>query len=79
MVLTDDDRFAFGERMMTVGVVALVLVIQFVVLLAAAPLSRVIGEGGTSIVSRVFGMLLAALAANIVLTALAGWLGLPAL
>ena len=79
MILTDDDRFNLVERAMTVGVLLVVLAIQFVVLLAAAPIARVIGDGGTNVIARVFGMLLAALAVNIVLTAVAEWLTLPKL
>ena len=79
IVLTDDDRFSVGERAMTVGVLVVVLAIQFAVLLAAAPISRVIREGGVNVIARVFGMLLAALAVNIVLTAAVDWLALPKL
>lgn len=79
MVLTDDDRFNVVEQSMTVGVVGIVLVIQLVVLLLAAPISRRIGEGGTNIIGRVMGMLLAAMAVNIVLSTTADWLSLPKL
>lgn len=79
MILTDDDRFSWAEKAMTGGVLVVVLLILLAVLLLAVPVMRLIGEAGAAIVTRVFGMLLAALAANIVLAALAGWLGLPAL
>lgn len=79
MILTDDDRFQWLEKARTAGVLFVVMLIVLVVLLLAVPILRLIGEGGASVVSRVFGMLLAAMAVNIVLTALASWLGLPAL
>ncbi|HEX2215729.1 MAG TPA: MarC family protein [Xanthobacteraceae bacterium] len=79
MLLTDDDRFSMLEKTMTVGVLVLVLAIQLAVLLLAVPIARFLGEGGANVISRVFGMLLAALAVNIVITTLADWLGLPKL
>jgi multiple antibiotic resistance protein len=79
VLLTDDDRHNLVAQLMTVGVLALVLALTFVILLAAAPISRLIGSAGVSVVSRVMGMLLAALAVTLVLSALGDWLGLPRL
>jgi multiple antibiotic resistance protein len=79
VLLTDDDRSNLLGQLATVGILAVVLIVQFLVLLAAAPLSRLIGVAGAAVVSRVMGMLLAALAVSMVLTALAAWLNLPQL
>jgi multiple antibiotic resistance protein len=79
ILLTDDDRFNLPGRMMTVGRLALVLVIAFLLLLAAGPLTRLIGTAGVSVISRVMGMLLAALAVTLVLSAVSDWLSLPKL
>ena len=79
IMLTDDDRLNIMGQLVTVGVLVGVLVIQLLVLLAAAPVSRLIGVAGAAVVSRVMGMLLAALAVSIVLTALGQWLNLPQL
>jgi multiple antibiotic resistance protein len=79
VLLTDDDRFNLPGQLLTVGVLAAVLLITFVVLLAAGPISRAIGPPGVSVISRVMGMLLAALAVSMVLGALGSWLGLPKL
>jgi multiple antibiotic resistance protein len=79
MVLTDDDRFNWLDKTATIGVVLLVLLIQLVLLLLATPVSKLIGEGGANVIGRVFGMLLAALAANIVVGTVADWLNLPKL
>lgn len=77
ILLTDDDRFNPLGQLITVGVLAAVLVIQLLVLLAAGPLTRAIGVGGASVIARVMGMLLAALAVSMVLGAIADWLNLP--
>jgi multiple antibiotic resistance protein len=79
VLLTDDDRFDRLDQLGTVGVLALVMVIQLALLLAAGPISRLIGESGAAVIGRVMGILLAALAVNLVLSALVAWLGLPKL
>lgn len=79
VLLTDDDRVNLPEQMMTVGVIAAVMAATLIILLAAGPISRVIGSAGASVIGRVMGVLLAALAVNTVLTAFGEWLGLPKL
>jgi multiple antibiotic resistance protein len=79
VLLTDDHRFDFVQLSLTTGVLAIVLAITLGVLLLAAPVSRLIGEAGASIISRVMGMILVALAVHTVLSAFAVWLGLPKL
>lgn len=77
VLLTDDHRFDFVQLGMTAGVLVVVLAITLVLLLAARPISRVIGPSGSSVISRVMGMVLVALAVHTVLSALAAWLNLP--
>jgi len=77
ILLTDNDRFSVTEQAMTTLVVAAVLLVQYVLLLAAEQVSRVIGKSGANVIRRVMGMILASVAVNAVLTALASWLGLP--
>jgi multiple antibiotic resistance protein len=79
ILLSDDDRYNLTGRFATVGVLALVLLIQFVVLLASGPITRLIGTAGAGVIGRIMGMLLAALAVSMVLSAVAEWLNLPAL
>ena len=79
ILLTDDDRSNVLGQLATAGILALVLAIVFVILLAAGPISRLIGATGASVISRVTGMLLAALAVGMVLGAVGEWLGLPKL
>lgn len=79
VLLTDDHRFDLLQLSLTTGVLAVVLALVLVVLLLAAPISRLIGNAGTSIISRVMGMILVALAVHTILSAFAAWLGLPKL
>jgi multiple antibiotic resistance protein len=53
MLLTDDDRYNYVGQLGTVGVIALVLVIQFLVLLAAGPITRVLGASGAAVIGRI--------------------------
>ncbi|MCJ8143749.1 MarC family protein [Ancylobacter sp. A5.8] len=77
VVLTDNARHNFPDRLMTIATMAIVLGITLVILLAAGRISRIIGRGGGSIISRVMGMILAALAVDLILSASAKWLNLP--
>jgi multiple antibiotic resistance protein len=79
ILLSDDDRYNLTGRLATVGVLALVLLIAFVILLASGPITRLIGTTGAGVIGRIMGMLLAALAVSMVLGAVAEWLNLPAL
>jgi multiple antibiotic resistance protein len=79
ILLTDDDRYDFFGQLATIGVIMLVLAIELLFMLAAAPISRAIGTAGVSVIGRIMGMLLAALAVGMVLTAIGQWLELPAL
>jgi multiple antibiotic resistance protein len=77
VLLTDDDRYNLAGQLETVGMIALVLVVACLLMLAAGPVSRLIGIAGVSVISRVMGMLLAALAVSMVLGAVGDWLNLP--
>ena len=66
-------------KLTTVGTLAIVLAIQVLVLFAAGPISRVIGITGASVIGRIMGMLLIALAVSMVLSATGEWLNLPKL
>ncbi len=77
VLLTDDHRFNVPQLAMTTGVLLVVLLITLAMLLLAPRISRLIGASGASVIGRVLGMLLVALAVQTVLSAVAAWLGLP--
>ena len=79
VLLTDDDRFNLLGQLNTVGILAIVLLIQLLILLAAGPISRLIGPAGAGVIGRIMGMLLTAMAVSMVLSATGEWLGLPKL
>lgn len=70
VVLTDNNRFSIPEQSLTSLMMFLVLAATFVLLLLAGPIHKLIRESGASIVSRVMGMILAAVAVDIVLEGL---------
>lgn len=76
VALTDNTRFSVAEQAVTVGLLAAVLAVALAVMLAAAPLNRRLGAGGAAVISRVMGMILAAVAVDTVLRGLAA-LGVP--
>ena len=70
VVLTDNNRFSITEQAITTGVVMLVILGALVLMLAAGFINRVIGISGASILSRVMGLILAAVAVDNVRDAL---------
>jgi multiple antibiotic resistance protein len=79
VLLTDNRAFEIWEQALTTAVLAVTLAIFFLILMAANPIMRVIGAGGANVLRRVMGILLSAIAANMVLSGFQGWLGLPPL
>ncbi len=71
VILTDNNRFSVAQQALTASLMALVLVVTLLILLAANPLHKLLGEAGESVISRVMGMVLAAVAVDAVLAAFA--------
>lgn len=69
VVLTDNRRFDFAEQAATAGVLVSVLLISLCLLFSANFIKRLIGNAGASIVSRVMGLILAAVAIENMLVA----------
>lgn len=76
VLLTDNYRFDIIDQVYTALIMGAVLVVLFAALMMAAPIHQMIGKGGENIVSRVMGMVLAAVAVDTVLHGfeLLGWI-----
>ncbi len=77
IVLTDNNRFTFVEQLDTLSVLALVLALMLVIFLLGDRIAHVIGRGGTNVLRRIMGVILAALSVNTITNALSAWLNLP--
>jgi multiple antibiotic resistance protein len=79
IILTDNNRFTLPEQVETLGVLAVVLSLMLTIFLTGDFISRLIGRGGTNVLRRVMGVILAALSVNLIVNALVEWLHLPAI
>lgn len=70
VLLTQRDLYTFDEQVVTTTMMLLVVGAAYVLMRGASWISKTIGEGGASIVSRVMGMILASVAASEVLEGL---------
>lgn len=64
VMLTDNNRYALGDQAMTTLVLLSVLLITLLLLLGANKIQKYIGNVGAAIISRVMGLILAAVAVN---------------
>ena len=67
VLLTDNQKHSFIDQVITAGIMLIVLAIAFVMLLAAAQIHKFIGASGASIISRVMGLILSAVAIDNIL------------
>ncbi|BAC95886.1 multiple antibiotic transporter [Vibrio vulnificus YJ016] len=64
VMLTDNHRYSFADQAITAGVMLMVLLITLALLLGANTIQKWIGNVGAAIISRVMGLILAAVALN---------------
>lgn len=67
VILTENDSNPIAEQLVTAGLLVVVLLITLGILLAATRIHRLIGVTGTSVISRVMGILLATVAVDSIL------------
>jgi multiple antibiotic resistance protein len=67
---TDNDVYTVPQQAESAVVLVIVLLLNYIILLLSGPILRLIGQTGASILVRVMGILLAALAVEIVMNAL---------
>jgi multiple antibiotic resistance protein len=66
MILAGEARAHAGGTALVVGTIVLVLAVTWIAFVASAGIARVLGQTGTNVITRVAGILLAALAAQYV-------------
>lgn len=69
VMLTDNHRHSVAEQMITAATMLTVLALTLLMFFMAAPILRVIGSSGASVVSRVMGLILASVAVDNILRA----------
>lgn len=69
VVLTDNNRFSIEQQAITAGLMLVVMLAALILMLAATPILKVIRMTGAALVSRIMGMILAAVAVNTVILA----------
>jgi multiple antibiotic resistance protein len=77
VLLIDNNRFSVLDQAYTVVALAVVLCLLLGIFLCGHLLERLMGRGLIQLMPRIMGLLLSALAVNLVLNALATWLKLP--
>ena len=75
VVLTNNNRHSLLEQTLTAGTMLVVLAVTLTLMLLGNRIIEVIGRSGANILSRVMGMILAAVAVQMVYSALRGELG----
>jgi multiple antibiotic resistance protein len=76
IVATRRPTFSVNEQIGTAAMMFLVLAIVFLCMLLANRIQRIIGDAGAGIISRVMGLIMAALAANYIFEGISEYFGL---
>jgi multiple antibiotic resistance protein len=75
VVLTDNNTHDFRQETLTCAVLAVVLAITLALMLLSNRVIHLIGRSGANILSRIMGMILAAVAVQMIVSAVKGSLG----
>lgn len=71
ILLTDNQIYPVPTQLTTAAITVVILLVTLLLLLLSAPIMRLLGRGGASILTRIMGMVLAALSVELILEALA--------
>ncbi len=75
VLMTQNDLHTINEQFITAALMLTVIGAAYILMRCAGPITRLIGEGGANIVSRVMGMILASVAATEVLDGIKQYFG----
>ncbi len=75
VVLTENSRHSIWEQAVTTAIMLVVVAAAYVLMLGAPRISRLIGNAGASLISRVMGLMLASIAATQVLQGISQYFG----
>lgn len=77
ILITDNNVYAIQEQLITSATMLAVLMITLILLLFSGGIIRIIGNGGASLLTRIMGMILAALSVEFIMEALGigKWVG----
>lgn len=70
VLLTDNHIYTFGQQMITTGIVLVILAIVYILLLIAGRIQKSIGKMGITVITKIMGLLLCAIAIESVLAGL---------
>lgn len=70
ILITDNNIYSIQEQLITTGTMFAVLVVTLVLLLLSGQIIRIIGNGGASLLTRIMGMILAALSVEFIMEAI---------
>ena len=76
VLLTENAKFDIWQQVQTVLVMVAVLIIVLLLMLASSGIHRFIGNAGASVISRVMGLILAAVATTNILSGIGGYFSL---
>lgn len=76
VMLTDNNRFSLLDQAITTAIMLGIILVNLCLMLMATRLQRIIGQSGASVISRVMGLILAAVAINAVLSGIQAHFGL---
>ena len=77
VLLNDTEKLQLESSLIDLAVIFVVLGVTLIFMYAAKPILRVIGDSGASVLSRIMGLILAAVAVDSVLSAVAQFFNIP--